>query len=111
MTEEDDQEEVYAEHGILEDDITVPAYIRSETFCIQTFKICLMANSVYDFIFLILQNHFFCKSMIYANIPVMHISHDIYIKKLITRLKLKFSKFLPNNFATIDCLVVGYFEL
>ena len=59
MTEEDDQEEVYAEHGILEDDITVPAYIRSETFCIQTFKICLMANSVYDFIFLILQNHFF----------------------------------------------------
>ena len=34
MTEEDDQEEVYAEHGILEDDITVPAYIRSE----ETFK-------------------------------------------------------------------------
>ncbi len=34
MTEEDDQEEVYAEHGILEDDITVPAYIRSEKFCI-----------------------------------------------------------------------------
>lgn len=51
MTEEDDQEEVYAEHGILEDDITVPAYIRSE----ETYRIELLIswNTFYDFIFTI----------------------------------------------------------
>ena len=40
--------------------------------------------------------------------PLCIFSHDIYIKKLITRLNLKFSEFLPNNFATMDGLVVEF---
>ena len=83
MTEEDDQEEVYAEHGILEDDITVPAYIRSE----ETFK--MLVNYVWFDFHGFAEPFLFCKLMIYANIPVMHILYCKFPWYLHTNYSLK----------------------